>query len=105
VSLLFLNILWTFSIISFVFRLTPASNRENNVEKLLILTISLNNIGYANILGMPVQKEQVSLALSKDLIKLIDKRRGRASRSAEVEYLIKLGLEHEEEREVNEPKC
>jgi len=42
-----------------------------------------------------VRKEQVSLALSKDLIKFIDKRRGRASRSAEVEYLIKLGLEAE----------
>jgi metal-responsive CopG/Arc/MetJ family transcriptional regulator len=47
-----------------------------------------------------VRKEQVSIALSKDLIKLIDKRRGRASRSAEVEYLIKLGLEHEKEKEV-----
>jgi hypothetical protein len=41
------------------------------------------------------RKERVSLALSKELIKLIDKRRGRASRSAEVEYLIKIGLEHE----------
>ena len=51
---------------------------------------------------MTVRKEQVSLALSKDLIKLIDERKGRASRSAEVEYLIKLGLEHEEE--VNAPK-
>jgi len=49
-----------------------------------------------------VQKEQVSLALSKDLIKLIDKRRGRASRSAEVEYLIKMGLE--KEKEVGMPK-
>jgi hypothetical protein len=50
-----------------------------------------------------VRKEQVSLALSKDLIKLIDERRGRASRSAEVEYLIKLGLkcELEHEKEVN----
>jgi metal-responsive CopG/Arc/MetJ family transcriptional regulator len=48
-----------------------------------------------------VRKEQVSLALSKDLIKLIDRRKGRASRSAEVEYLIKLGLEHEREKEVN----
>jgi hypothetical protein len=38
-----------------------------------------------------VQKEQVSLASSKDLIKLIDKRGGRASPSAEGEYLIKLG--------------
>ena len=55
-----------------------------------------------------MQKQQVSLSLSKDLIKLIDKRKGRASRSAEVEYLIELGLEHEKEKqtdEVNEPKC
>ena len=49
-----------------------------------------------------MQKEQVSLALSKDLIRLIDKRKGRVSRSAEVEYLIKLGLEHEKQvKEVN----
>jgi len=54
------------------------------------------------IYGIALQKEQVSLALSKDLIRLIDKRRGRASRSAEVEYLIKLGLEHEKQvKEVN----
>jgi hypothetical protein len=37
--------------------------------------------------------------LSKDLIKLIDRRRGRASRSAEVEYLIRLGLEHDNDTE------
>jgi hypothetical protein len=37
-----------------------------------------------------VQKEQVSLALSKNLIKLIDKRGGGASRSAEGECLVKL---------------
>jgi len=56
--------------------------------------------------SLALQKEQVSLALSKELIRLIDKRRGRASRSAEVEYLIKLGLEHEREaKEVNTPKC
>jgi len=54
------------------------------------------------IYGIVLQKEQVSLALSKDLIRLIDKRKGRASRSAEVEYLIKLGLEHEKQvKEVN----
>jgi len=46
-----------------------------------------------------LQKEQVSLSLSKDLIKHIDRRRGRASRSAEIEYLIKLGLEHDNDRE------
>jgi len=46
-----------------------------------------------------LQKEQVSLSLSKDLIRLIDRRRGRASRSAEIEYLIKLGLEHENDHE------
>jgi metal-responsive CopG/Arc/MetJ family transcriptional regulator len=46
-----------------------------------------------------VQKEQVSLSLSKDLIKLVDSRRGRASRSAEVEYLIRLGLEHDNDTE------
>jgi len=46
-----------------------------------------------------LQKEQVSLSLSKDLIRLIDRRRGRASRSAEIEYLIKLGLEHENSNE------
>lgn len=51
-----------------------------------------------------MRKEQVSLALSKDLIKLIDKRKGRASRSAEVEYLIKLGIEHEKEKAVNKAK-
>jgi hypothetical protein len=38
-----------------------------------------------------VEKGQVYLALGRDLIKLIDKRGGRASRSAEGEYLIKLG--------------
>ena len=43
-------------------------------------------------------KERVSLALSKSLIKLIDRRRGRASRSAEVEYLIKLGLKYDLEQ-------
>ena len=69
------------------------------LRKLLILTISLNKIVYVNNVGSALQKEQVSLALSKDLIKLIDKRRGRASRSAEVEYLIKLGLEHENDSE------
>ena len=46
-----------------------------------------------------LQKEQVSLSLSKDLIRLIDRRRGRASRSAEIEYLIKLGLEHDNDHE------
>lgn len=44
-------------------------------------------------------KEQVSIALSKDLIRLTDRRRGRASRSAEIEYLIKLGLEHDNDHE------
>ena len=47
---------------------------------------------------MTVLKERVSLALSKGLIKLIDRRRGRASRSAEVEYLIKLGLKYDLEQ-------
>ncbi len=76
------------------------------LRKLLILTISLNKIVYVNNVGSALQKEQVSLALSKDLIKLIDRRRGRASRSAEVEYLIKLGLEHENgKEEVNEKRC
>ena len=69
------------------------------LRKLLILTISLNKVVYVNNLGRAVQKEQVSLSLSKDLIRLIDRRRGRASRSAEVEYLIKLGLEHENDSE------
>ena len=46
-----------------------------------------------------MRKERVSLALDKDLIKLIDQHRGRASRSAEVEYLIKLGLKHDLEHE------
>jgi len=44
-------------------------------------------------------KEQVSLALSKDLIRLVDRSRGRVSRSAEVEYLIRLGLEHDNDTE------
>jgi len=69
------------------------------LRKLLILTISLNKVVYVNNLGRAVQKEQVSLSLSKDLIRLVDRRRGRASRSAEVEYLIKLGLEHEDGHE------
>jgi len=54
--------------------------------------------------GRALQKEQVSLSLSKDLIKLIDRRRGRASRSAEIEYLIKLGLEHDNDDNDEEVK-
>ena len=69
------------------------------LRKLLVLTISLNKLVYADSLGRFVQKEQVSLSLSKDLIKLVDRRRGRASRSAEIEYLIKLGLEHDNDDE------
>jgi hypothetical protein len=49
--------------------------------------------------GIAVEKEQVSLALSKDLIKLIDKPRGGASPSAEGEYLMKLGLQHENQHD------
>jgi hypothetical protein len=54
--------------------------------------------------GIAVEKWQVSLALNKDLIKLIDKRGGRASRSAEGEYLIKLDLKHENQHDNEEVK-
>jgi hypothetical protein len=74
------------------------------LRKLLILTISLNKVVYVNNLGRALQKEQVSLSLSKDLIRLVDRRRGRASRSAEIEYLIKLGLEHDNDHDNEEVK-
>jgi hypothetical protein len=51
-----------------------------------------------------VEKDQVSLALSKDLIRLIDKRGGSVSRSAEREYLIKLGLQNENQHDNEEVK-
>jgi hypothetical protein len=54
--------------------------------------------------GIAVEKGQVYLALGRDLIKLIDKRGGRASRSAEGEYLIKLGLQHENQHDNEEVK-
>jgi len=46
-------------------------------------------VGY---FGKLVNKEKISVSLSKELIKVINERKGIASRSAYIEQLIKEGL-------------